>query len=211
MDRCNLTGDGGQGLGQHDLAGDDAIAVSGRGRWMVAVVLHAAPGHLAVVNSARSEFLAGAGIPADHPLEPRQVATDRGRAIPGVSYRPSFIPKFLDFLAGTPGISVTTLTGPGLSPTALAAAARAPLDMRYKAADASGTVIIGGDRSGPPRVEFTGTAVPRPFDAQQLARLLHAARFVAHVARDRHFPNPHRRGMGTALDELLPGAVHLQA
>ncbi|MCM1965710.1 hypothetical protein [Streptomyces sp. G1] len=203
--------DDSQDLGQHDLAGDDAIATSGRAPWMVTAVVHAPPGHLAVFNSARSAFLAGEGIPADHPLEPRLIAANRGRAIPGSHYRPAFIPKFLDFLAGTPGISITTLAGPGLSPTALADAARARLDMRYKTANASGTAIISGDRSSPPRIEFTGTGAPRAIDAQQLTLLLHAARFIAHIARDHRYPNPHRHGMGAVLDGLLLGAIHLQA
>ncbi|MFZ3499030.1 hypothetical protein ACODT5_38435 [Streptomyces sp. 5.8] len=207
MGICNRTGT--QEIGQHNFAGHDAIAISGRSPWMAAARAHASHGHLDDFNQEHEALFARRGIPLDDPPHPRRLAANWGRPICRSPHHRSFIPEFLSNLAEMHGITISTI-GARLKPGELVDAIVAPLDIQYKAADLTGIALICGDSSEPPRTELTGATAPLPVDAHQMRHLMYTAKLLAHLARDLHFPNPHRNGLGKVFDELLPGAIHFQ-
>lgn len=211
MDGCNLAGDGSNALTGDTFAGHDAIAVSGRGHTMAASLVHAPVGALEEFNLAYADFRADRGIPPGCSLDPKKIAGNRGRPIPGAEYRPHFFRHLLRFLDGDPRITITPATGSHSEPRGLVNALLAERSTAYKLAASTGIAIIRGDLAGPPRTELTGLAIPRAIDTDPLKGLLEVSRMIAYLVRDRHFPNPNRKGLGAALDALLPRATGTRA
>ncbi|MGW2668718.1 hypothetical protein ACWC5F_11710 [Streptomyces sp. NPDC001272] len=202
------SGEGINGLSADSLAGHDAIAVSGRGRMTAAGIVHATPATLGPFNIRYAAFRTDRGIPPGYALDPKKAATGGGRAIAGAEHRPHFFRALLRFLAKEPDITVETAVGSYPAPSGLVEAFLSERGARYKLANSTGVAIIRGDLAGAPRTELTGLTIPRAIDPEPLEALLEIARLIAYLARDRHFPNPHRGGLGAILDELLPGITH---
>ncbi|MEV7542917.1 hypothetical protein [Streptomyces sp. NPDC089915] len=208
MNGRNHSGDDNNGLSDDGFAGYDAIAISGRGHAMAAGSIHVAPGTLDRIYSGYASLLADWGYSPGYPPGPRRFTTRWRGDASGARHRPDFFRDFVRFLAATAGIAVSTATGPGLTPRELTGAVLAERNSRYKHANTTGIAVIRGDHAGPPYTELTGLAIPRAVDPGLLELLPHIARMIAHLARDRHFPNPHRMGLGATLDRMLPGVTH---